>query len=120
MTLFGLTNLVLLPVALGLLGFIEPCSMGSTLVFIKFLEGKEARAKTFQVFIFALTRALFIGMLGLLAAYLGMVFLGVQKTFWIILGAVYIAIGILYVAGKAGFLMRTLGPSLTRLRAQGT
>lgn len=54
-------------------------------------------------------------MLGLLAAYLGMVFLGVQKTFWIILGAVYLAIGVLYVAGKAGFLMRTLGPSLTQL-----
>ncbi len=112
---FTFFNLVLLPVGLGLLGFVEPCSMGSTLVFIKFLESREAAGRIFHAAIFALTRALLIGVLGLLAAYLGMVFLGVQKTFWIILGAVYLAIGVLYVAGKAGFLMRTLGPSLTRL-----
>lgn len=37
----GLTTLVLLPLAFGLLGFIEPCSIGSTLIVIKSLEGKR-------------------------------------------------------------------------------
>ncbi len=36
-------NLVLLPLALGLLGFIEPCSMGSNLLFIKYVEGKNGK-----------------------------------------------------------------------------
>lgn len=111
----GLVSLVLLPVGLGLLGFLEPCSMGSNLVFIKYIEGRPATAKLMQVVVFALTRALLIGALGLGAALVGAVFLGFQKAIWIALGAVYVAIGAFYVAGKAGFLMRTLGPRLSRL-----
>lgn len=39
---FDLATLVALPIGLGLVGFIEPCSIGSTLVFIKYIEGKTA------------------------------------------------------------------------------
>lgn len=60
-------NLVWLPLMLGLFGFIEPCSIGSSLLFIKYLEGKSATHKFAQVGIFALTRALFTGALGLLS-----------------------------------------------------
>ena len=45
MTGLALTRLVLLPVGLGLLGFVEPCSLGSILVFVKYLEGKDAARK---------------------------------------------------------------------------
>ena len=72
-------NLVLLPIGLGLFGFIEPCSIGSTLVFIKAMEGKSTVVKFGQVSVFALTRGLFIGLLGLLAATIGSAFLGFQK-----------------------------------------
>lgn len=33
-------NLLVLPVGLELLGFIEPCSVGSSLLFVRFVEGK--------------------------------------------------------------------------------
>ena len=33
---FGLFNLLFLPAGLGLFGFIEPCSIGSSLIFIKY------------------------------------------------------------------------------------
>ncbi len=111
----SLTSLVLLPIGLGLLGFVEPCSIGSTLVFIKHLEGKNASAKLAQVGAFALTRAVFIGLLGILAVVLGTAFLGFQRAAWIVLGGAYIALGLLYIAGKAGFLMTSLGPSMARL-----
>ncbi|MBI2294154.1 MAG: hypothetical protein HYU73_28210, partial [Betaproteobacteria bacterium] len=45
----SLTAAVLLPIGLGLFGFIEPCSIGSTLVFIKAMEGKAPAVKLWQV-----------------------------------------------------------------------
>lgn len=32
-------NLVFLPVGLGLLGFVEQCSIGSSLLFIRYMKG---------------------------------------------------------------------------------
>jgi cytochrome c-type biogenesis protein len=110
-----LTGLVLLPVGLGLLGFVEPCSIGTTLIVVKHLEGKSAARKLAQLSIFAGTRAVFIGVLGILAVALGTAFLGLQRGAWILLGAVYVLLGCLYLIGKAGVLMVSLGPSLARL-----
>jgi cytochrome c-type biogenesis protein len=111
----GLFQLFVLPAGLGLFGFVEPCSIGSSLVFVKYLEGKNRLAKLSQVTVFMLTRGLFIGLLGASAALLGAAFLGFQKAAWIGLGAIYVAIGAVYLLGKAGFLMRTIGPRLSRL-----
>src|ERR687897_2102984 len=41
--------------------------------------------------------------------------LSLQKGAWLLLGLLYIAIGAFYAFGKAGFLMRRFGPSLSRL-----
>ena len=94
MTEFTLSSLVLLPVGLGLLGFVEPCSLGSTLIVVKQLEGKGAATKLAQVGIFAGTRALFIGLLGVVAVVLGAAFLGLQRGAWIALGVVYVLLGL--------------------------
>lgn len=112
---FGLINLFVVPAALGLLGFIEPCSIGSTLIFIKYLERKDATRKLVECVLFAVTRAVFIGALGVLAVLLGTAFLGLQKGTWILLGAVYLVIGTLYATGRADVLMRTIGPRLNSL-----
>jgi len=109
------TATFLLPIGLGLFGFVEPCSIGSTLVFIKLIEGKPAGVKVGQVAMFALTRALFIGLLGAAAAVVGAVFLGLQKAGWLVLGLVYLAIGALYLSGHVAWLMRTIGPRLAAL-----
>lgn len=106
---------ILLPIGLGLFGFIEPCSIGSTLVVIKVMEGKTATVKLWQVGVFTATRALFIGALGAVAVVVGSAFIGFQKAMWTGLGALYVALGLLFVAGRAGYLMTTLGPSLARI-----
>ena len=111
----SLMSLVVLPVAFGLIGFIEPCSIGATLVLIKFLEGKDARTKVAQVAIFAATRAVFIGLLGIAAALLGTAFFALQKAAWVALGALFVGIGLLLVLGRGPLLMTTIGPSLGSL-----
>jgi cytochrome c-type biogenesis protein len=111
-----LWTLVLLPLGLGLLGFIEPCTVGSSLLFVKYLEGRAAAAKLLETGVFAATRALFIGALGAVAALVGSAFLDVQRWFWILLGAAYVLLGLLYLAGRHWQLMRVLGPKLSRAR----
>jgi len=115
MSEFDLFQLVALPVGLGLLGFVEPCSIGSSMILVKVIEDQSATTRIAQVGVFALTRALLIGALGALAALIGTVFLDLQKGAWLLLGLLYIAVGAFYAFGKAGFLMRSFGPSLSQL-----
>ena len=88
MTGAELATTIFLPIGLGLFGFIEPCSIGSTLLFLKLMEGKTAAVKRMQVVVFAATRAVFIGTLGAAAALVGSAFLGFQKGAWLLLGIV--------------------------------
>ena len=115
MSEFDLFQLVALPVGLGLLGFVEPCSIGSSMILVKVIEDQSATTRIAQVGVFALTRALLIGALGALAALIGTVFLDLQKGAWLLLGLIYIALGAFYAFGKAGFLMQSFGPNLSRL-----
>lgn len=112
----NLLNQVAVPLVLGLFGFVEPCSIGSTLVMVKQIEERTPQQQITQTVVFAVTRALFIGAAGLLAVALGSAFLGLQQTAWLILGSFYIALGILYMRGKASVLMRSFGPHLARMR----
>jgi cytochrome c-type biogenesis protein len=111
----GLFQLLVLPAGLGLFGFIEPCSIGSTLLFVKYLEDAGAAEKIRQTALFAATRAVFIGLLGVAAVMVGSGFVAFQKTAWIVLGALYVLLGVLLLAGRAGALMMAIGPGLRRL-----
>lgn len=108
-------SLFLVPLGLGLLGFLEPCSVGASLLFLKSVEGNTPAVKVMQVGVFTLTRALFIGSLGAIAALVGTAFLGFQRAGYVMLGTVYVVLGLIYLSGKAGSLMRTIGPKLGRL-----
>ncbi|MDA1089076.1 MAG: hypothetical protein O3A85_02010 [Proteobacteria bacterium] len=110
-----LINLVLLSIGLGLFGFVEPCSVGSSLLFIKFIEGRDRAAKISQVVIFMMTRALFIGVMGAGAAFIGALFINLQKGGWLVLGVAYILLGILYVIGKGGVISRSIGIGMSRI-----
>lgn len=110
-----LLDLVALPVTFGLFGFIEPCSIGSTLVFVKLIQGKSAAQKLGQTTAFALARAVFIGLLGVAAAFVGSAFFGFQRAAWIVLGAFYAALGIAYLSGRVGWLMRSIGSGFGRV-----
>ena len=110
-----LANFVLLPIGLGLFGFIEPCAIGATLLFIKTLEGAPAPTKVAQVFAFTVSRAVFTGLLGAIAVLIGSLFLGLQKAVWLAVGLLYAGIGVLYLTGRIAPLMRSIGPRLAAL-----
>ena len=59
-------RLIALPIGLGLFGFIEPCSIGASLLFIKSLERHAAPEKIMQVALFTILSAVLMGALVLL------------------------------------------------------
>lgn len=109
-----LVPLLLLPIGLGLLGFVEPCSIGITLFFLKQLEGHDRAGVATQTIVFVATRTVVIGLLGAVAALIGTAFADLQRLAWIGLGALFVAIGALYFSGRSDRLMVRLGPSLER------
>jgi cytochrome c-type biogenesis protein len=105
-----------LSLLLGLFGFIEPCSIGSSLVVVKQMQGQGSRQKVLRMLVFAATRAVFIGFLGLVAAMIGTAFLGYQRAAWMALGLLYVVLGLVYLSGKMGAFSRAIGPGTRWLR----
>lgn len=106
-----------LPLAagLGLLGFIEPCSVGSHLLFIRHLERLPRRMQAIQTLLFTLTRAALMAGLGVLAALIGSAFTGLQHSLWAVLGSLYVGVGLLYLGGGAPWLLSQVNRCLPRL-----
>jgi cytochrome c-type biogenesis protein len=107
--------MALLAVGLGLVGFVEPCTVGSSVLFIKYLEGRDRAAKIYQAFIFMITRAVFVGALGAGAALFGTLFIDFQKGGWLLLGSIYLLLGIVFILGKGAFLSNSIGVGMSRL-----
>lgn len=112
-----LAHQLALAFGLGLLGFIEPCTVGGHVLFLKLIEGARPAAKLRQIAIFAGTRAILIGTLGALAAPIGQSLFVFQRSGWVMLGGLYAALGVLYLVDRTDLLMRRLGPSLARVSA---
>lgn len=107
----GAAVALLFPVGLGLLGFVEPCSIGSSVLFPRYVDGQPAARQFTQTAVFAVTRAGLMGGLGTLAALVGSAVLDVQRAGWIGLGALYVVLGVMYATGTVGVLMRRIGPA---------
>lgn len=110
----GTLHLLAVSAGLGLLGFVEPCTVGSSLLFVKYLEGRGMTSKVRATVVFALTRGAFLGALGGGAALVGAAALDLQRGFWVLLGLLYAGLGAVFLVGQQGLLMRTVGPALSR------
>lgn len=111
----ALITYILTPIGLGLLGFLEPCSMGTNLLFLKHLENQSTSSKFTAAVVFTLVRGLTIGLLGGVAVIVGRAFVDVQQSFWVVLGSVYLLIGLLFLFGKNGIVSHRIGAGLSRL-----
>ena len=100
---------------LGLIAFVEPCSVGSHLLFLKFLDRLPERQRLYQTLVFTLARAGLMAGLGVLAAVVGTRFLGIQHGLWMALGSLYVALGLAYLAGGAPWLIRQSDRLLPRV-----
>ena len=104
-----------LAAGLGLIAFVEPCSVGSHLLFLKFLDRLPERQRLYQTLVFTLARAGLMAGLGVLAAAVGAQFLGIQHGLWMALGSLYVALGLAYLAGGAPWLIRQSDRLLPRV-----
>jgi len=89
-----LYQMTLVPIAFGLLGFVEPCSIGANILFLGYLQAKE-RGKVLEAVKFTVTRALFLGLIGLAAGVLGQSLRIGTYSYSLILGVFYIFLGFL-------------------------
>jgi cytochrome c-type biogenesis protein len=96
---FGYETLIILPIALGLLGFIEPCTIGAHLLFLNTVGEGSKPAKFRAIMVFILTRGLVTGLIGIGFVALGRWLVGVQTGLWLAFGSVYLAIGLGYLTG---------------------
>jgi cytochrome c-type biogenesis protein len=92
---------LILSAGLGLLGFVEPCTVGSTAVLFRTAAGLSQDQRLSFAGTYVLVRAVLTGILGIAAVYVGSRFLAFQNMMWIGLGVLYVAIGIAYLAATA-------------------
>lgn len=102
----AMAQTLVLAAGLGLLGFVEPCSVGSHLIFLKFLDRLPERQRFLQTLVFATVRAALMAGLGVLAAVIGGRFLGLQHSLWAALGSFYVLLGLIYLGGGASWMIR--------------
>jgi len=101
-------TLILLPIGLGLLGFIEPCTIGAHMLFLDTQKSRSSLEKIKAVLVFIIVRSLVVGLFGAVIAYLGQKLIGVQTGLWLVFGLIYLAIGLAILFGKAGLLKQQI------------
>ncbi len=82
---------------LGLLGFIESCSIGANGIFLGYLQTKDRSTRLFEILKFTLGRSAVLGLFGLGIAFVGSFIFSAQKGFWLFLGLLYLALGIIVI-----------------------
>lgn len=98
-----------LAAGLGLLGFIEPCTVGSTAVLFRTTAEFSDRERLSFAGTYALVRTVMTGLLGIAAVLVGGLFVDFQQAMWIGLGALYVAIGAAYVSGYSSHIRIPFG-----------
>jgi cytochrome c-type biogenesis protein len=101
-------QLTVIPLAFGLLGFVEPCSIGANIIFLGYLQMRE-RNRMAEAVKFTVTRALFLGFIGLTAGALGQPLRAGTFSYSLLLGVFYVVIGLFALWwGYRGAGMRSL------------
>ncbi len=104
----SIIQLILLPIGLGLLGFIEPCTIGGHLLFVETQSRRTSREKISAVALFILVRAFIAGLAGATIAFLGQKLISAQTGIWLVFGSIYLVIGLAFLAGRAGLMKRKI------------
>ncbi len=93
-------QVVALPILFGLIGFIEPCSIGVNMLFLASTRRAGPWAKSTGVLVFTVVRAGLLATLGVSVAFLGAWLFSFQGWYFIAFGAAYLLAGLWLLAGK--------------------
>lgn len=97
---------LLTPIGLGLLGFIEPCSLGANAIFLHYIAPFSGGRRVAEAFAFILARGIFLGVIGAAAGEVGGRVLAWQGWYIMALGVAFVLLGGLVLSGNSGFLLR--------------
>ncbi len=90
-------SVILIPLLFGLIGFVEPCSIGINIIFLNRIHSFKRAKRISETLIFTLVRGTFLALAGLSAAFIGSKIITIQSSFFLILGGVYILLGALTI-----------------------
>lgn len=107
---------LLTPIALGLLGFVEPCSLGATAVFLRYVAPLSGWRRVVEALTFTLSRGVFLGLIGAAAGAVGGAVLVVQRWYIMALGVVFVLLGGLILLGGSTALPHLPGLGTGRLQ----
>jgi cytochrome c-type biogenesis protein len=101
---------VLTPIGLGLLGFLEPCSLGANAVFLRYVMPLSGWRRVAEALSFTLARGVFLGLIGAAAGALGGAVLVLQRWYVLALGVAFVLLGVLVLTGGSRYLPRLPSP----------
>lgn len=101
MEAFSIHGFILLPLGLGLLGFIEPCTIGGHLIFVGTQQNRSRLEQLKALATFILARTTVAGSFGALFALIGQEVATLQTSLWIAFGLLYLALGAIILFRKA-------------------
>lgn len=99
---------LLLAFGLGLLGFIEPCTIGAHMLFLGSQQQRPLAQRLGAALVFLLTRLVVMSVFGGAIVYAGQRLISVQTTAWLIFGVIYFALGVTYAFRLDGMLRHSL------------
>lgn len=102
-------NTIALSFGLGLLGFIEPCTIGAHMLFLGAQRTRSMRHRLAAVAIFLAARVVVMGGFGGLIVILGQRLIGVQTGAWVVFGAIYLCLGLGFLIGWERVLRYRIG-----------
>jgi len=99
----SITSIFLIPLAFGLFGFIEPCSLGINTIFLNHINKFSKARRIFETLLFTFIRGFILALVGLSAAFIGKMFITVQASLFTVLGVIYIALGLFVMIKNSYF-----------------
>ncbi len=105
---FSFQTLFLLPAGLGLLGFVEPCTIGGHLLFLESQNHRSPLEKYSAISVFVVMRSLVAGLFGAVIALAGQQLIGVQTGLWLVFGLLYVGGGLAFAFGRSGLVRKKL------------
>lgn len=93
------THTLSLAFGLGLLGFVEPCTIGAHLLVLDNLRKVGPGARVGALASFILARMAIMGGFGGVIVLLGQLLIEVQTGFWLVFGLIFTGIGAILLAG---------------------
>ncbi|MFQ5975883.1 MAG: cytochrome c biogenesis CcdA family protein [Candidatus Hydrothermarchaeales archaeon] len=96
----NLIDLIIVPLAFGLIGFIEPCVIGMNAIFLSYVVPLGKRKRIIETTKFTAVRAIFLSALGLLVALISQKIFVFKRSYNTALGIFFIILGAIYIASK--------------------